>query len=97
MKKVFVIAALLAVSMAGFCQQPKETYQKNGKTYLKLKEGRQSSSSYVPTNYWVEYKGQDYQVYSHKFTKGKRQGETGYFIRVKSAKTGKEYWKEVKL
>lgn len=59
-------------------------------------EAKAKSSSYEKTGDVVVYKGQTYDLYKHTFTKGKRAGQTGYFIRRTSAKTGKEYWYELK-
>lgn len=59
-------------------------------------EAKAKSSSYEKTGDVVVYKGQTYDLYKHTFTKGKRAGQVGYFIRRTSAKTGKEYWYELK-
>jgi hypothetical protein len=100
MKKLLLTAMLIMAGMIGFAQNP-ITYQKNGKTYIKIEEtqskGKKGKSSYLPTGKYVEFDGKDYQVYTHVFTKGERQGQTGYFIEVVSKKSGKPYWKEVTI
>jgi hypothetical protein len=97
MKKLILTAMLIMASFVVFAQNPK-TYQKNGKTYIKIEETQsKGKSSYIPTGMYVEIDGKEYQVYSHVFTKGERQGQTGYFIQATSKKSGKTYWKEVKI
>jgi hypothetical protein len=97
MKKLLLTAMLIMASFVVFAQNPK-TYQKNGKTYIKIEETQsKGKSSYIPTGMYVEIDGKEYQVYSHVFTKGERQGQTGYFIQATSKKSGKTYWKEVKI
>ena len=90
-------AVLIMAGFVAFCQSP-QTYQKNGKTYIKIEETQsRGKSEYIPTGMYVEIGGKEYQVYSHVFTKGERQGQTGYFIQSTSKKSGKTYWKEVKI
>lgn len=97
MKKLILTAMLIMASFVVFAQNPK-TYQKNGKTYIKIEETQsKGKSSYIPTGMYVEIDEKEYQVYSHVFTKGERQGQTGYFIQATSKKSGKTYWKEVKI
>lgn len=97
MRKLIITAMLIMAGMVGFAQNP-ITYQKNGKTYIKVEETQsKGKSSYIPTGMYVEIDGKEYQVYSHVFTKGERQGQTGYFIQATSKKSGKTYWKEVKI
>lgn len=101
MKKLILTAMLIMAGIIGFAQNPVQTYQKNGKTYIKIEEtqskGKKGKSSYLPTGKYVEIDGEDYQVYTHVFTKGERQGQTGYFIKITSKKTGKPYYKEVTI
>lgn len=97
MKKLFVTALLIMAGMIGFAQNP-QTYQKNGKTYIKIEETQsRGKSEYIPTGMYVEINGKEYPVYSHVFTRGERQGQTGYFIQVISKRSGRPYWKEVKI
>ena len=96
MKKL-IFAALMLLGMGLYAQNP-PTYQKEGKTFIKIEETQsKKKSAYEPTNMWVEMGGKEYQVYSHVFTKGEKQGQTGYFIQMTSKKSGKTYWKEIKV
>ncbi len=100
MKKFILTAMLIMTGFVVFAQNPVQTYQKNGKTYIKIEQPKSKKSrtiSYEPTGKYVEFDGKDYQVYTHVFTKGERQGQTGYFIKVTSKKSGNSYWKEVTL
>lgn len=98
MKKLLLTAMIIMAGFVAFAQNPVQTYQKNGKTYIKIEESQsKGKSEYISTGMYVEIDGKEYQVYSHVFTKGERQGQTGYFIQATSKKSGKTYWKEITI
>lgn len=95
MKRIILI--LIALVAFGATTNAQSVVKVDAKTYQATKASR-SSSSYEATDMtYIHTDGVKYTIYKHTFTKGKRAGQTGYFIKMTSKKTGKNYWKEVKL
>ena len=68
----------------------------NEKTFKATKSS--GASSYVVTEYsYIDTDGKTYQIYSHKISRGDRAGQTAYYIKKVSRKSGKEYWKEINI
>ena len=94
MKRIILI--LIALVAFGATANAQSVVKVDAKTYQATKTSR--SSSYEATDMvYIHTDGVKYTIYKHTFTKGKRAGQTGYFIKMTSKKTGKNYWKEVKL
>jgi hypothetical protein len=90
---VLLIALLLGL---GTISAQTQTKKVDNKTYQAVKASK--ATSYVATDMkYIETDGQTYTIYEHTFTKGARKGQVGYFIKKTSKKSGKSYWKEVKL
>ena len=91
MKKVLLAVMLGLMSMCAVAQ----TTAKKDTIYA---TSNTRGSGYHLTN-WVykETDGSAYPVYSHVVSRGDRQGQTIYCIRKTSKKTGKQYWKEIKV
>lgn len=98
-EKTIILVFFMFCCCVAFGQTPKpSTYTKDGKTFIKVEQKQDKrKSSYVPTGYYVEYKGKTYQVYSHVFTRGKRKGQAAYFIVTGQNKEGKPTYKELSL
>ena len=93
MKNIILLVVLL-LSLGTLSAQT-QTKKVDDKTYQEVSK---SSSSYVETDMvYIDKNGQKYTIYSHTFTRGDRKGQTGYFIKKVSKKSGKPYWKEVNL
>lgn len=107
MKKIFVLATLLAVSCCAFCQQKKDTVKKssvkvekvNAKTFKAIKaKGGSRGTGYLPTGYsYIDTDGKTYEIYSHIVSRGADAGKTCYYIQRVSKKSGKTYWKKVEV
>lgn len=109
MKKVIVLAALLAVSCFAYCQQKKDTLKKSSvkvekvdsKTFKAIKtkkEAKDKYASYEKTIYfYIDTDGKKYEVYSHKLSRGPNAGKTAYYIFRISGKTGNPYPKKVEV
>ena len=95
MKKIILI--LIALVAFGATVNAQAVQKVDAKTYQAVKATK-SNSSYEATDMtYIHTDGQKYTIYKHTFTKGSRKGQTGYFIKMTSKKSGKNYWKEVKL
>lgn len=83
MKKLLLTAMLLMAVSFGFAQVPQgaKTYEKNGKTYVKVKE---KSNGYQPTGAITIYEGKEYQIFSKidKNKKSKTYGQTVYYVLI---------------
>lgn len=111
MKKIIILAALLAVSCCAFCQQKKDSVRKSNikiekvdnKTFKaskvkKEKEAKDKYASYEKTSYfYIDTDGKKYDVYSHKLSRGPNAGQTSYYIFRVSGKTGNRYPKKVNI
>ena len=97
MKKFLLLAMLIMA--AGMSVNAQQVRKVDAKTYEVVSQRKSSSNgvSYVPTDIKLKDGDTIYTVYKHTFTRGKRTGETAFFIQKVSKKTGKLYWKEVKL
>lgn len=84
---------LSLVTFIGFAQNPVKV-TKNGNTFVATKTN--ASTGYTKTDFvYVDTDGKSYVIYTHKITKGDRQGQTVCYIQKVSKKTGKTYWKEI--
>ena len=106
MKKIIVLAALLAVSCCAYCQQKKDTVKKSSvkvervdsKTFKATKQSGSRGNGYQPTGYnYIDTDGNTYEIYSHVVSRGADAGKTCYYIKRVSKKSGKEYWKKVEV
>lgn len=109
MKKIIVLAALLAVSCCAYCQQKKDTVRKSSVKVEKVdsktfkatktkKEAKDKYASYEKTSYfYIDTDGKKYDVYSHKLSRGPNAGQTSYYIFRVSGKTGNRYPKKVNI
>lgn len=106
MKKIVILAALLAVSCCAFAQQKKDTVRKssvkvervNSKTFKATKQNGSRGTGYLPTGYsYIDTDGKTYEIYSHVVSRGADAGKTCYYIQRVSKKSGKEYWKKVEV
>lgn len=109
MKKVIVLAALLAVSCCAYCQQKKDSVRKSNIKVEKLdamtfkaskqkKETKDKYASYEKTSYfYIDTDGKKYEVYSHKLSRGANAGKTCYYIFKISGKTGNRYPKKIEI
>lgn len=109
MKKIIVLAALLAVSCCAYCQQKKDTVKKSSvkvekvdsktfKATKQKKEAKDKYASYVKTGYqYIDTDGKTYELYSHKLSRGANAGQTCYYIFKISGKTGNPYPKKVEV
>ncbi len=93
---ILIMLAMLAFGATVNAQQVKQV---DAKTYQAVKGTRTSSgSSYIATDIkYIDTDNKTYVVYEHTFTRGTRKGQKAYFIQKVSKKTGKSYWKEIKL
>ena len=109
MKKIIVLAALLAVSCCAFAQQKKDTVKKSSvkvervdsktfKATKQKKEVKDKYASYMPTGYsYIDTDGKKYEIYSHTLSRGQNAGQTCYYIFKISGKTGDRYPKKVNI
>ena len=106
MKKVIILAALLAVSCCAFAQQKKDTVRKssvkvekvNAKTFKATKQSGGRGNGHQPTGYsYIDTDGKTYEIYSHVVSRGDNAGKTCYYIQRVSKKTGKPYYKKVDI
>ena len=106
MKKIVVLATLLAVSCCAYCQQKKDTVKKSSvtvtkvdnKTFKATKQSGSRGSGYKPTGYsYIDTDGKTYEIHSHVVSRGDDAGKTCYYIQRVSKKTGKTYWKKVEV
>ena len=105
MKKMFFCIAMLAIACVAMGQQPTKVAEKksnvkvekvDNKTFKATKTS--GTSNYVATGYsYIDTDGKTYEIYSHKITRGDRTGQTAYYIKKVSKKSGKEYWKEINI
>lgn len=95
--KRFIILMLCLVTF-GIAAAQQQTQKVDTKTYQAVKAERSGSSSYKATDMtYIHTDGVKYTIYEHTFTKGARKGQKAYFVQMTSKKSGKKYWKEVKL
>ena len=107
MKKILILAVIMAVSCCAYCQQKKDTVRKssvkvekvNAKTFKATKvKGGSRGNGYQPTGYsYIDTDGNTYEIYSHVVSRGDNAGKTCYYIQRVSKKTGKPYWKKVEI
>ena len=95
--KRFIIIMLAMLAFGAVNAQSVKQF--DAKTYQSVKGTHTSSgASYVATDIkYIDTDNKTYVVYEHTFTKGARKGQKAYFIQRVSKKTGKPYWKEIKL
>lgn len=93
MKRILLI--MVAILTFGVCNAQSSVTKVDAKTYQQVSK---SSNSYTATDMvYIDKNGEKYVIYEHTFTRGDRKGQVGYFIKKVSKKSGKSYWKEVKL
>lgn len=108
MKKViFCIAMLLISSVVMGQTHPTKVGEKksttkvekvDAKTFKAVKSSSSRGTGYQPTGYsYIDTDGKKYEIYSHKIARGDRAGQTAYYIKKVSKKSGKEYWKEINV
>lgn len=106
MKKIVVLATLLAVSCCAYCQQKKDTVKKSSvkvekvdaKTFKATKQSGSRGSGYQPTGYsYIDTDGKTYEIHSHVVSRGADAGKICYYIQRVSKKTGNTYWKKVEV
>ena len=80
MKKLVFTAMLIMASMIGFAQIPQgaKTYEKNGKTYVEIKE-KSSKKDYKPLGFWATYEGVDYVLVPDST---KKQGFSAHRVEI---------------
>lgn len=94
--KRFIIFMLCLIAL-GTAAAQQQTERVDSKTFKAVK-GTRSESSYTATDMvYIHTDGVKYTIYEHTFSKGARKGQKAYFVKMTSKKTGKSYWKEVKL
>ena len=104
-KTIFCIAMLLISSVAMGQAKPTKVAEKKSNTKIEKVDNKtfkatksSGASSYVATGYsYIDTDGKTYEIYSHKITRGDRAGQTAYYIKKVSKKSGKEYWKEINI
>ena len=91
-KLMFFVVFSIMMGITAAAQTPAKV-EKNGNTFTAVKG---SGSSYDATGfYYVDTDGARYEIYVHTTQKGKNAGQTKCYIRKTSAKSGKQYWKEI--
>ena len=106
MKKMFFCIAFTLISVIAMGQaKPTKVAEKKSNTKIEKVDNKtfkatksSGASSYVATEYsYIDTDGKTYQIYSHKISRGDRAGQTAYYIKKVSKKSGKEYWKEINI
>jgi len=90
---VLTIAVLLTASVLAFGQDntKRESYTRDGKTFVQEKKSTGSSGDRVTDYLWKDSKGNEYPIILHTYVKGEKKGRTTAYVIRTSAKTGKEY------
>ena len=106
MKKMFLCIVMVAIASIAMGQaKPTKVAEKKSNTKIEKVDNKtfkatksSGASSYVATGYsYIDTDGKTYQIYSHKISRGDRAGQTAYYIKKVSKKSGKEYWKEINI
>lgn len=91
----YILSIVLTLFIFNITNAQSTVKKIDNKTYQQVSK---SSSSYIETDMvYIDKNGEKYTIYTHEFSRGDRKGQTGYFIRKISKKSGRQYWKEVKL
>ena len=106
MKKTIFCIAIVAIATIAMGQtHPTKVGEKKSNTKIEKVDNKtfkatktSGASGYVATGYsYIDTDGKTYEIYSHKISRGDRAGQTAYYIKKVSKKSGKEYWKEINI
>ena len=85
MRTLFIILSLLISATVAQAEQP--VYSPETKTFTTEKKSQDILTEYT----WVDSKGNSYQIYLHRYTRGENQGQWTCFVYRISQKTGNTY------
>lgn len=88
------IATLIIAFLSILCFSTEinaQNFKVDGKTIISQKTEKTSSSDVLTTWSYEDSKGESYQIYLHKYTRGENIGKYTCYIIKTSKKTGKPY------
>lgn len=90
-----VILLISGMTMGVPAQTTKVSEQTKSHKVIKADSKKENKSTYTPTGIFYEIKGVEYEIYTHKITRGDNAGKIACYIKRVSKKSGKEYWQKI--
>ena len=98
MKRILLFMVILLISgvaMGQTAQTTKVSEPTKSHKVIKADSKKESKSTYTPTGVYYEIKGVEYEIYTHKITRGDNAGKVACYVKRVSKKSGKEYWQKI--